>query len=250
MIARLRKIVPWPARTGPRFWSIWLLCCRGLAGLSDGLWAIMYVQVLSVQPGLIFSKEATWGRVYWLKWFIGTCAFFWVILFALSVGASVMLAGDSLRACSRLGRRGWTRPRWWFELSRLLCIVLQLTLALFVLVLFVAIKTDVGPWMKSAYYPLLAPLVCIGLGFVSTATVGYAVSFVRRLPRRGNAFKITHFYYTMYGTAACGYFIFLRWPPGLYWLDGLLLLLAGMIIVFLVIGLFGSRVFGHSRTGR
>lgn len=55
------------------------------------------------------------------------------------------------------------------------------------------------------------------LGFFASASVGYALAFIRRLPRAGQAYDCVHFFYSILGPISLVAYAMAIWPPNPAW---------------------------------
>ncbi len=145
------------------------------------------------------------GNNRWV-WHLGVFAWFaWVAIGTLT---NLLVAYGSVANMMRLGGLGWRRPRWWFELARFL-----LTTSLIFTVL------ALGSISLPQNAPQLAPgilLRCSAYGFAAffvSATWGYALSFVRRLPRTGRAHECVLYFYSIVGGIIVVSYAGTLWPP-------------------------------------
>jgi hypothetical protein len=154
----------------------------------------------------------------------------WTTWLIVGVGASSIVAGQSIKAGLRLGIVGWTRPRWWFELSRLLWIA-GLFLGLTTGFALLAPANKVGRWLKGVTEVMFGCSKLCFCAFFLAATIGYALSFIGRRPRTGRAFECTHYFYVGFGGIGLITYAAIAWPPQRLWPDGVLSAISGAIAV-------------------
>ena len=223
MIAWLRKTISSLAPIGPHRW---LDASRALAR-ADG-W-VPPMSLISLFGMLLFSnglfvKVPVMLIITWVTWLV------------VGLGALAIVAARSLHTCARYGALGWTRPRWWFELARLLWIVGLFSLLSVGLHAF-APANNVGRGMNVVSEWLFVFGKCCFPGFFLAATVGYGISFARRLPRRGRAFECTQYFYTLSGGIGFVTFVAMAWPPLRPWPNAALVCVVGLAgMVFLIGG--------------
>src|SRR5262245_44459974 len=113
--------------------------------------------------------------------------------FVVAGFASILVILQSSRNLKRLGFVACSRPRWWFELSRI-CWIAFVFLALAIALAFFGKLANAA--LASRF---LVPAVSAFLaGFLLFSSTGYAVSFVGRRPRRGRAFECVQYFYLLW----------------------------------------------------
>jgi len=103
---------------------------------------------------------------------------------------------DGMNNLRRLGPWAVSRPRWWFELSRLTWM-----LFLFVALSAILLLAVGGPQLCGKFNSIWSVLPALLLLFMVTDTAGYSVSAVTRHRRRGRAFECVQYFY-MFGLAS------------------------------------------------
>jgi hypothetical protein len=141
---------------------------------------------------------AAMGTVAFSHGLLGQFAFLHVphlvTLGTVSVIAMYFVARRASLVFPRYGTSGFTRPRWWFELGRVLWIVCIVAGA-------IAVGTGFGaagllrPVGDVIFRALMLVAAYAFAAFLAVSTLGYLLSFMQRLPRRGKAFECVQFFY-------------------------------------------------------
>lgn len=236
MFAWLRETISSLAPIGPRRW---IEASRALAR-ADGWVPPMSLVALF---GMVLFSNGLFVKLP-LIWIIT-----WVTWFVVGVGALAIVAARSLRSCARYGMYGWMRPRWWFELSRLLWIVGLFCILSACLPAF-APANNIGRWLTIVLEWMFVLAIYCFPSFFLAATIGYGISFARRLPRRGRAFECTDYFYTFSGAIGVVTFVAYAWLPLRPWPNGAMLCIAGVAGIALLVGGLGSIAMRHERNER
>lgn len=132
----------------------------------------------------------------------------------VSVVASAIAGLESIRNVVRFGGGGVLRPRWWFELARLLWICCLITALAFLAVVLVMMKFGVS--CEAVWQFLLVSTSGLFAGFLVAATAGFVLAFARRRARLGRANQCVRYFYTpIVGVSLLGFATAL-WPPAAF----------------------------------
>ena len=153
------------------------------------LWAIVGV-VLSLHLGIGRQQN-----IPWLERFNWTALATWAIVATL---AMLLTIHQSASAIWRLGPLGFRRPRWWFELARTSWNVATIAIVGVLLGLFM--NNQQRQFLHPIFAVLFAAFRITAPAFFLFATMGYVLSFVLRLPRRGRAYDCVHYFYWLCGS--------------------------------------------------
>lgn len=169
------------------------------------LWAIL---------GVVLPLNFGFGRgVPWLEHFNLITWATWSIVALLAMAVTI---GQAAYAIVRLGLEGVLRPRCWFELGRVSCVLATIC---FVTGMFLAIALNQQQRQLVAHvFPILAVVTKIAVpGFFIGAAMGYLLSFVRRKPRVGRAFGCVQFFLTISGPLLPIFYAIEKWPAAGNW---------------------------------
>ena len=148
--------------------------------------------------GVVASLNLLAGGKQNFGWLQRTCqigSITWAIVAVLAMFATVTTAVSVIR---RLGTFGLTRPRWWFELGRVGWHLT--TISLVGIALCLSVDNRLLTLLSSAQTIALNVLLIAFPVFFFATSVGYVLSFLRRLPRSGRAYDCVHFYYSIIGS--------------------------------------------------
>jgi len=222
-------------RIGPRKW---LPHMRALAN-SEGWMPPMLmiagggvILTLNVGVGLLANVQLarTFNLLCWCEWIL------------IGGGASTILVARSHRNMVRFGAWGICRPRWWFELARSLWIVFLFVLALVPLGAPFLWKGQ-PPAIINTIGGLSLLLTCHAFVlFLSVATVGYGLSFLKGMPRRGHAYQCVRYFYAIVGGICLITYAGLKWPPAVVWLGGVALVTVGIMGAVMLFAGFVSAI--------
>lgn len=187
--------------------------------------------LVTLSSGLVGVAPPAWARNIGLATWIT-----WVIVGGM---ASLRVAARSLYNLKRLGYLGLRLPRWWFELGRLSFIWL-----LFAILTLVVLG---GLWLQGVrgFVHLEAMIFAVvqvsAAVFALAAVVGYSLSFLFALRRRGRAYECVHYFGTILGSITLLVLAIYAWPQQWRLVDatvsitlailGLALLLAGFLSI-------------------
>ncbi len=128
----------------------------------------------------------------------------WLVVGVISALAVTLDGVNNLR---RLGLSGVTRPRWWFELSRLMWMLL-LYFALTIWLILVVGEPRFIPVGDLLFHATRI----FAIAFFVASTLGYSISWITKRRRRGRAFECVQYFYCVFG--GCGAVTFLAiWIP-------------------------------------
>ncbi|MHC4400000.1 MAG: hypothetical protein ACYTG0_09995 [Planctomycetota bacterium] len=217
--------LPWHDR---RFW-------RRVFRLRGGPMPAAMVLAALANVFLLLMLDRAVGAALFTTLWLGTVAFLGVVGGVALLGAATY----AVRALYRLGVRGWSRPRWWFEVSSLawtLCVLLILAVALSVPG---AKIPALGGWLDATFFAARNIIVILLCVFFVSAIVGYVVSMISGRARCGNAYECIQMIFAWVGgvgllIVACSQW----WPPRRAWPDGVFLAVCGAIGVALLVGGF------------
>jgi len=183
-------------------------------------------------------------RVVTTIW-LGTLVLAYVLFGVALVGAVVR----GPRAIVRMGARGWTRPRWWFEWA-------NLAWSLAVLIVLVggpfcalAPKLGLGAWGNAIWRFGVPAGVALFWVFMGTAAMGYVVSTLAGRPRIGNAYACAQFAFPVFGGTALVTIASMNWPAGGAWPAWPVMLLGAFGGAIMILGVWDlMRIVDRART--
>jgi hypothetical protein len=214
----------------------WPILSRSLAAGHGWMPPMLMIAALGTMSGLNVAFGQL-GLATWITWFVVGSLATWIV------------AARSGRNLFRFGPWGFTRPRCWFESARLLFIVTLF--AALTLVLSFSLPRAGGLRLPGAARDLLYESgKWSAAGFFFAATAGYAISFVRRLPRRGQAFELVHYFYTIIGGLFLVTLAAIGWPPPAIWPAGVVTALLGVAGLSIFIGGFVTVIIRFERWDR
>lgn len=160
----------------------------------------------------------------WLTWLI--------------VGAIATFIGtcESVRNLARYGLGGLIRPRWWFEVARVLWSSFLLGL----------LTLPLGFLSVDLTLVLAEILGTFGL-FFATATVAYLLTIWRRKRFRGRAFEYVNFFYTIVGSVCLTGYSVGQWPPDNPLRGGVLVIIGILGISLMVAGFISIIILYEGR---
>ena len=226
ILSTLRPIAPWQWPEASRRLASgqgWMPPMLMIAALGSA-WGMHGMWQLILGPGQAWLMQGA----TWVTWFV------------VGLIATCAIARRGAVQLWRFGIWGPTRPRWWFEASRLACIVTLLDAI--VLVGTLSFQNLRGPIadVGQAAYVILGPAAIV---WVVTATTGYALAWVRWLPLRGKAFDCVHYFYVTFGSLTILTIGVVHWPEqGPFWhqaaagalaVVGLVVFIAGFISIII-----------------
>lgn len=156
----------------------------------------------------------------WLTWLI--------------VGAIATFIGtfESVRNLMRYGIDGPTRPRWWFEIARLLWTGFLLGL----------LSLPLGFLTLNILLYVIGEIVGTFALFFATASVAYLLTFRKGKPFRGRAFECVHFFYPSLGGICLLIYAASLWPPDDLLIGGTLIAVSGLLGISLLLFGFISNI--------
>lgn len=162
----------------------------------------------------------------------------WIIIGAI---ATAVVARRSVQNISRLGLQGLGRPRFWFEGARLSWITFLFAASLLppLIVLEVAARVP-GRLVATIGEGVLFVAACSFPLFLGLASIGYVLSFFRRLPRVGRAFECVNFFYVLTVGITLLTIAAAQLPMRAFWPDGFTLSICGASGIALFLGGFAS----------
>lgn len=166
------------------------------------LWAIFGV-VAAFNIGIGRQQNIPWlERFNLLGWAT------WAIVATL---AMLLTINQSTSAIWRLGTFGFRRPRWWFELARTSWNVATIAIVGVLLGLFM--NNQQRQFLDPIFTVLFTTFRITAPAFFLFGTVGYLLSFVLRLPRRGRAYDCVHYFYSICGSLGVVTYAAILCPP-------------------------------------
>jgi hypothetical protein len=166
------------------------------------LWAILGV-VLSLNFGIGRQQNIPWlERLNWMGLLT------WAIVATL---AMLLTINQSFTTIWRLGSFGFWRPRWWFELARTSWNVA--TIAVVGLLLGVFMNNQQRQFLEPLFSALFTTSRIMAPSFFLFATMGYLLSFILRLSRRGRAYDCVHYFYSICGSLGIITYATILCPP-------------------------------------
>lgn len=175
-----RLIRAYFAALDPRLWLPMARAIRVSEGWCPPMMLVAVIGVVGFGGGFIRGSIVA-----------ATCLYAWASCWAVVFSIAASLAFyDSLRNLVRLGVRGYTRSRFWFELARSCCIV-----AVFAAVLTLSFGYA-GPPIASFVGDilLLAVISCFAV-FCIASTIGYLAMLATRQRPAGRAKQCVNFFY-------------------------------------------------------
>jgi hypothetical protein len=178
----LRPIAPWH----------WPEVSRRLAVAHGWIPPMLMIAAL----GSAYGMHELWELVLGPQLAFPLQGLTWLTWFAVGLIATGTVAKRGAGNILRFGPWGLTRPRWWFEVARLVFLVTLIDLLVFLLAMSVWPNAMRGPMAVAAdlIYGSLRPLF---VSWVVVASVGYTLAWLRWLPLRGKAFDCVHYFYVM-----------------------------------------------------
>jgi hypothetical protein len=159
--------------------------------------------------------------------------------FVVGVAASFAAVVDGSRNLRRLGLFGLSRPRWWFELSRLAWMAF-LFLALSAPILHFAGGFDIAALSSVAIYVF----VTLYAAFMTSGTTAYLLSIFTRRRRSGRAFECVEYFYWLCGILFWAVMVVVWLPARLGWAEpmtAVLCMIAASLLAIVVIRLASRR---------
>jgi hypothetical protein len=177
------------APVSPRFW--WQLAQVFAAG--EGWQPTMnLIAILGIMAG-INELLGGQGNLWWVDALNLIGCTTWAIIAVLSI---FIIGRRSAATMHRIGLWGATRPRWWFELARMLSSLTTIAGLSTTVLLVIAFRLRPSTiWLAISFAVVLISLA----SFFVSASIGYAISFERSLPRTGRAYECVHFFYCVSG---------------------------------------------------
>ena len=165
----------------------------------------------------------------------------WLVVGSISTG---MVVTSSMRNLSRFMLSGIGRPNWWFQWARIS----------WILFLYATISCA-GSKLLGRNHPaftsvggvLLIAAAYFFLSFFAVASMGFLISFVRKIPRCGRAYDCVHYFYTIIGGMVLMSISIVWWPPAKIWPNGTLVVAIGLAGLILLAGGFISTVLRHEK---
>ena len=180
---------------------------------------------------LVVSKDVLGAWVFNALW-LGSLVS-WGIVGGMTCLAALARTAKTLH---RLGRWGWSRPRWWFEVSSAALGVGMLA----VLPIGLALPAfDVAAVANCVDFIFLAVGIIVAVcfvGFFLAAIVGYAVSTVTGKRRSGNAYECVQPFFCQVGGICLVTYAGVNWPPQRLWPDAVWLTALGVVGLALLLG--------------
>ena len=167
--------------------------------------------------------------VTWLTWCI------------VGLMATALAATQGTAHLWRFGFWGPMRPRWWFEVARLMWILTLLDVLIFGAIAAAAWKGVAGAPREVANLAFYALQPLFG-AFMLCATAGYLLGWVRWLPFRGKAFWCVHYFYTIVAGIILMTMGGLLWQPQAAGIELAVVGILGVLGVALLAGGFVSIV--------
>lgn len=171
----------------PRQWPLVIRRLRTAEGWVPPMMLIATMMVLL----LIGQGFGVLGGNVGLKVFNYVALATWLVVGVLS---SLAVTIDGLNNLRRFGASGISRPRYWFELSRLNWMFLLFAALSTPLILFIG-GAQLRP-IADLLFRAIAPLF---ITFMAFSTGGYLVSALTKRRRRGRAFECVQYFYWMFG---------------------------------------------------
>ena len=147
------------------------------------------------------------------------------------VGGMTCLAAlaRTAKTLYRLGVWGWSRPRWWFEVSSAALVVGVLTILPIGLVLPASDDPAVENCLDFIFPAVRIIIPVCFVGFFLAAIMGYAVSAVTGKRRSGNAYECVEPFFFSAGGICLVTHAGVNWPPQRLWPDGVWLTALGVV---------------------
>jgi hypothetical protein len=127
-------------------------------------------------------------------------------IFVIGIAATMAVLLDSYRNLGRFGTIAVARPRWWFEMSRLIWIV-------FLFMFLLAVGADFAGLRLGLFKDLWVRVgSALFIAFLVLSTVGYVISAATGQSRNGRAFECTQYFYWL-SCAIVGFTTLVIWIP-------------------------------------
>lgn len=186
---------------------------RGWYAPMAVLCSLLLVLLLSLEPG---GRRVAEVAGEWVL-FLG------IVGMVATMGASLR----SFRALGRMGSRGMTRPRWWFELGSLGCnffVAAALGMAGIGVLAWLGLPKvweqglwRLGRWLLGASF----------VTFMVATVIGFSLAVLRRRRCSGTAYDCVQFFFTAIGGVTLVTIGGCCWPPAQIWPDAVLVAVCG-----------------------
>lgn len=181
---------------------------------------------------LLFILDAAVGVQLFTTLWLGSLASWGVVGGVALFGA----ATRTMRALYRFGILGWSRPRWWFEVSSLAWTLFALSILATGLLISAAHVPALQRWADAVFSVARSAFMVSFCGFFAAAIVGYVTSVITGRRRCGNAYECVQIIFPSVGGLGLLAIACLHWPPQGAWPDGALLAVCGVGGVALLVG--------------